>query len=181
MVCASATGVAQTPAQTPPPRKTILAIGAHAGNDPSRLPEVRDALAASGQPVRISEDVHRERWRKLVWNASFNTISAVTGRSPGELLGMAETRALIVAVMREVIAVAQAQGIGLSESDVGDQISWTERAGAIRTSTMVDRERGREMEVDALIGVVVRQGRAHGIATPYSETIWTLLAAMDVR
>jgi 2-dehydropantoate 2-reductase len=43
---------------------------------------------------------------------------------------------------------------------------------------MVDRERGREMEVDAIIGVVVRQGRALGVATPYSEAVFALLDAI---
>jgi 2-dehydropantoate 2-reductase len=158
-----------------------IEVGVRSGSDPARLDWIRDALAASGQPVRISDDVQRERWRKLVWNAGFNTVSAVTGRSPGELLVIPETRALIVGVMNEVVAVARAQGIALTESVVGDQITWTERAGAIRTSTMVDRERGREMEIDALIGVIVRKGRERGVATPYCEALVALLTALQKR
>jgi 2-dehydropantoate 2-reductase len=158
-----------------------IAIGARPGGDPSRLPAIRDALAASGQPVRIADDIQRDRWRKLIWNAGFNTVSALTGLVPRELLARAGTRALLSAVMREVVAVAQARGIDLRDSDVDDQIVWTERADAIRTSTMVDRARGREMEVDALIGVVVREGRAHGVATPHSEAVWALLDAVNEK
>ena len=77
------------------------------------------------------------------------------------------------------MAVARAQGIALSDADADAQIAWTERAGAIRTSTTVDRERGREMEVDALIGVVVRRGAAFGVATPRSETMMGLLKAIE--
>jgi 2-dehydropantoate 2-reductase len=155
-----------------------IAIGAGSGCDPSRLSELREILATSGQPVRISDDLRRDRWRKLVWNASFNTVSAVARREPRELLAIPETRGLVAALMREVVAVAKAQGIALTESDVEDQITWTERASAIRTSTMMDRERGREMEIDPLIGVVVRQGRAHGVATPYSAAMQALLLAI---
>jgi 2-dehydropantoate 2-reductase len=157
-----------------------IAVGAPDGVDPSRLPAIRDTLAASGQPVRISSDIRRERWRKLIWNAGFNTVSAITGLEPAELLAMPATSALLRAVMLEVVDVARSRGIALSAADVDDQITWTERAGAIRTSTTVDRERGREMEIDALIGVVVRQGRAHGVATPHSAAVHALLEGIEV-
>ena len=157
-----------------------IALGAPDGVDPARLPAIRDVLAKSGQPVRVSDDIQRDRWRKLIWNAGFNTVSAITSLEPGELLAMPATRGLLRQVMREVVEVARARGVHLRDADVDDQITWTERAGAIRTSTTVDRERGREMEIDALIGVVVRQGRAHGVATPYSAAVHALLEAIDV-
>lgn len=156
-----------------------IAVGARDGGDASRLPSIRDALAASGQPVRISDDIQRERWRKLIWNAGFNTVSAISGLAPGELLAIPATRALMANVMHEVVAVAQSLGINLRHTDVDEQIVWTEGFGAIKTSTMVDRERGREMEVDAIIGVVVRRGRAQGVATPYSEAVCALLEALN--
>ena len=158
-----------------------IVIGAREGVDASRLPAVRDALAKSGQPVRISSDVQRERWTKLIWNAAFNTVSAVTSRTPRELLDVPEARALLVGIMREVVAVARAQGIALGESDVDQQLAWTEKASAVRTSMMVDRERGRSMETDALIGVVVRRGQEHGVPTPFSETLLALLKAMEAQ
>ena len=49
----------------------------------------------------------------------------------------------------------------------------------MRTSTMVDRERGRTMEADALIGVIVRKGGVAGVETPASETLLALMKAMD--
>jgi 2-dehydropantoate 2-reductase len=158
-----------------------IALGARAGSDPSRLLRIRDALAASGQPIRIADDIQHDRWRKLIWNAGFNTVSAVSGLTPPELLARPDTRALLANVMREVVLVAQAQGIGLELDDVEGQITWTEKAGAIRTSMMVDRQRGRGMEVDALIGVVVRKGKEHGVPTPYSETMFALLSAIDSK
>jgi 2-dehydropantoate 2-reductase len=155
-----------------------IAVGSRPGGDESRLPAIREALAASGQPVRISTDIQRDRWRKLIWNAGFNTVSALTGEDPGALLAFEPTRRLLTAIMREVVAVAKARGIALDDADVDEQIVWTERAGAIRTSTTVDRERGREMEIDALVGVVVREGRAAAVPTPCSEAVHALLGAV---
>jgi 2-dehydropantoate 2-reductase len=154
-----------------------ISIGARTGFDPERLPAVREVLASTGQPVQISPDIQHERWRKLIWNASFNTVSALTMRMPGELLAIQETRALLRRIMHEVVGVAQALGIGLVEADVDNHITWTERASGMRTSTMVDRSRGRTMEADALVGVIVRKGREAGVRTPACEAIYALMIA----
>jgi 2-dehydropantoate 2-reductase len=52
----------------------LILIGARPGFDARRLPGVRDALVSTGLPVQISDDIQRERWRKLIWNASFNPL-----------------------------------------------------------------------------------------------------------
>ena len=158
-----------------------IALGVPAGASRRRVEAVRDQLARTGLPVRIADDIQHDRWRKLLWNASFNMVSAVTGRDPQILLRVPESRTLLLDIMREVVAVARAQGIALSDADADEQIAWTERAGAIRTSTMVDRERGREMEVDALIGVVVRRGAALGVPTPRSAALLGLLNAIEAE
>jgi 2-dehydropantoate 2-reductase len=155
-----------------------IAVGARTGGDPVHVQRAVAALAISGQPVKVVDDVQQARWLKLLWNASFNPVSAITGRTPRELVDVPSTRALLVDLMREVIAVARAQGIALDESAIAEQLSWTERASAIRTSMMVDRARGRGMEIDALVGVVVRKGHDHGVAAPFSQSMVALLEAM---
>lgn len=155
-----------------------ISMGASQGFDQARLAAIHELLASTGQIVQISPDIQCERWRKLMWNASFNTVSAVTLCTPAELLALPETRALIVRIMSEVTEVARALGIDLQQADIDQHIAWTERAAGMRTSTMVDRERGRTMEADALIGVIVRKGKEAGIATPASETLYALMKAM---
>lgn len=158
-----------------------IGIGANRPDDEAVLPAIRDVLAKTGQPVHISRDIQRERWHKLMWNAAFNSVSAITGREPAGLVSQPETRALIVRVMEEVLAVGRACGVNLRREDVDEHVAWTERATGLRTSTMVDRERGRRMESDGLIGVVVRKGRDVGVPTPCCATVFALLAALDER
>lgn len=156
-----------------------ISIGARSGFDAARLPALRDVLATTGQRIQISDDIQHERWRKLMWNASFNTVSAITMRPPADLLALPETRALLRRIMQEVVDVARAIGIGLVDSDVDDHITWTERASGMRTSTMVDRSRGRTMEADALVGVIVRKGREAGVDTPGCQTMYALMVASE--
>jgi 2-dehydropantoate 2-reductase len=158
-----------------------ISMGATDGFDEQRLAVIYETLASTGQVVQISPDIQRERWRKLMWNASFNTVSAVTLRTPADLLALPETRALIIRLMSEVVDVARAHGINLQRSDIDEHIAWTERASGMRTSTMVDRERGRTMEADGLIGVIVRKGGDAGVPTPASAALYALMKAIDTR
>jgi 2-dehydropantoate 2-reductase len=158
-----------------------LVIGSHAPGAPGEVVErIREALASTGLPVRISPDIERQRWHKLAWNASFNAISALTLRSSQELLLNSRTRALLLGMMREVVAVANAHGVSLGEADIEQLVAATEKAAPIRTSMLVDRERGRPLETDALVGVVVRKGKEAGIATPIAEVLYALLVAIDI-
>jgi 2-dehydropantoate 2-reductase len=156
-----------------------IGIGANREQERAVLPAIRDALAKTGQPVHISNDIQRERWHKLMWNAAFNPVSAITGRMPDELVSTPATRALILSVMGEVLAVGRACGVDLRPEDIDTHIEWTEGATGLRTSTMVDRERGRTMESDGLIGVIVRKGREVAVPTPCSLVVYALLTAID--
>lgn len=157
----------------------LIVIGARPGFDAARLPSVRDALAMTGLPVQISGDIQRERWVKLLWNASFNPVCTVAQRAPHELLAVPETRALLLRVMGEIMAVARAHGIHISEAEAEEQMAYTEALPPIRTSMQVDRERGRAMETDALVGVILRKGREMGVPTPLSEVLYAVLTAME--
>jgi 2-dehydropantoate 2-reductase len=156
-----------------------IGIGAARERDRDVLPAIRDVLAKTGQPVHIWDDIQRERWNKLMWNAAFNPVSAITGRVPAELLSLPGTRALVLDIMREVLDVARASGVDLRPDDIDKHLAWTEGAAGLRTSTMVDRERGRTMEADGLIGVIVRKGLTAGVPTPSSAVVYALLKAID--
>ena len=157
----------------------LILLGAPRGFDPRLLETLQKALSVTGLPVRIAGDIREEQWRKLVWNASFNPMSALVERTPGELLATPPLRALVSGLMREVIAVARAQGIEISESEIDEQIGWTQANPAIRTSMEVDRQRGRPLETEALVGVVVRRGRECGVPTPLSDQIYAQLRAIN--
>ena len=156
-----------------------IGIGARRERDNAVLPAVRDLLARTGQPIHISNDIQRERWHKLMWNAAFNSVSAITGRVPADLVSQPDTRELVLAIMSEVLAVGRACGVDLRQEDIDRHIAWTEGAAGLRTSTMVDRERGRPMESDGLVGVIVRKGREARVPTPCSAVVYTLLNAID--
>lgn len=136
---------------------------------------VLETLAAPGLKVRPVDDIHYERWYKLMWNASFNAVSALTLQTSRPIVEHPATRALVERAMGEVAAVARATGVALTGADIARSLTETAGMPPIRTSMLDDREHGRQMEIDALVGVVVRRGRAAGVATPVMETLAALL------
>lgn len=155
-----------------------LVIGDRGRVGAAQMERVREVLATTGLPVRVTPDIERQRWHKLAWNASFNAISALTLRTSQDLLATPAARELLLGVMREVVAVANARGVGLGDADIEQLIAATEQSAPIRTSMLVDRERGRPLETDALVGVVVRKGREAGVPTPSASVLYALLTAV---
>ena len=82
-------------------------------------------------------------------------------------------------MMREVEAVARAEGVALSKDVVDMCLAQAAAVGDTHTSMRQDLEAGRPREHDALVGVIVRRGAARGVPTPVNETILALLAAIS--
>jgi 2-dehydropantoate 2-reductase len=81
--------------------------------------------------------------------------------------------------MAEVAAVARARGIDLGAGAVQDAIDFSWDLGEVKTSMLLDLERGKPLEREALNGVVVRYGRAAGVPTPVQDTLFAALTLLD--
>ena len=106
-----------------------------------------------------------------------NPVSALTYATLEELTGDPESREVIRLMMVEAQAVGEKLGVRFSV-DVETRIGWAADAGAHKTSMLQDLERGRPMEVEALVGSVAEMGRLVGVATP---TIDVVLAMIRLR
>lgn len=127
-------------------------------------------------PCSTSENITSDRWQKLIWNAPFNPISVLGGGATTvQMMAIPEIQALSRAVMEEVCTVAAAEGYPIPSDVVDKKMRSTERMKPYRTSMLVDFESGRLMEVDAILGRVVRIAEGHGLAVPRIKTFQALL------
>ncbi len=129
--------------------------------------------------INLTGDFLSIAWSKLVHNAAGGAVCALALRENG-VVAEPSMRGLIVALMREIIAVGRAEGADLSD-DLPDKII-ARHASELRdhwTSIAVDRREGRHMEWEARNAVVGRIGRRHGIPTPLNDALTALLAAVD--
>jgi 2-dehydropantoate 2-reductase len=154
-------------------------IGDPAGPS-ERARRVHEMLASSWD-VALSADIVRDQWHKLLWNAGFNAICAVTGATAGEALATPRSAALVRAAMEEVVAIAAAHGVALTDADVDEMAAPNPDLRDYRPSTARDLEAGKPLERDALCGFLAREGARLGIPTPVNAVLDGLLALQEDR
>lgn len=138
-------------------------------------------FAAGGVPCKLTDEVVGARWQKAVWNAPFNPVSILGGvLDTAAMLRTEADRAFIRQAMQEVCATAAAAGHPQSLKVVDAMIANTLTMPPYKTSMALDYENGRPMEIEAIVGNVVRAARAKGVATPTLEAIYAL-ATMVAR
>ncbi len=146
----------------------------------ARLQSVVGLFALAKVPVRISPDVMGELWNKLLVNCAYNAISAVTQTPYGQMAALPAIREVLLALVREVVAVAQADGQTMplpAAIEAMDRIA-VAMPGQL-SSTAQDVARRKPSEIDHLNGFVVRRGAELGIATPVNQTMHALVKLIE--
>jgi 2-dehydropantoate 2-reductase len=119
-----------------------------------------------------------ELWRKFVFLAPFAATTALARVPAGGLREdpalWARTRALV----EEAVAVGRARGVPLPEDLVEDRLALIRGLPAsMRSSMLTDLLAGRRLELDWLLGAVVRLGEAAGVPVPESRAVLAALRA----
>ena len=98
-------------------------------------------------------------------------------RIPGSVVAAdPDIRALLVAAMREVVALANKRGVDIDESAVDRVLSLLDNAPPNwKPSMLVDLERGRRLEVESIQGTVARLGEEMGVPTPVTSFLYAAL------
>ena len=144
------------------------------------LTDIADFFATAQVAVRISDNVMRELWSKLMVNCAFNAISGLSQLTYGKLAARDSIRSTQTDVVKEVIAVAKADGVVLSESAALETVANLAVAMAgQKSSTAQDMARHRISEIDHLNGFIVRRGYARGIATPVNQALYALVKLVE--
>ncbi len=127
-------------------------------------------------PCNVDENLAHMLWQKLLWNAPFNAICALTRLPAGRVLELPELEELVMRAMHEVIAVARAENVPLGESSIDAMLNVTRGLFADAEPSMLqDVLAERPTEADELQGAVVRRGREHNIPTPVHQALLALL------
>jgi 2-dehydropantoate 2-reductase len=155
-------------------------IGELDGSQSERLKAVTGALAEAGFQVTPTERVLQEIWSKLALNCCTLPTSALLHFYAGQLLEHDGTQDLMRGLLREVVAVANAQGIPLSYNERWEAITGvlTRSAGG-KSSMFQDVEKCRRTEIDVINGAIVAVGRAAHLPTPYNDSMVWLVRSLE--
>jgi 2-dehydropantoate 2-reductase len=177
----------------------IIVMGEYERPAAPRTEQIAAMIRDSGVPCKVTDELARAHWEKLVWNVPFNGLGVAgaagydavsagavpPGLRPGaclttqDLLGDARWEQLVRELMLEVIAAANALGMDVPKSAAEKQISRTREMGPYKASTLLDFERGFPLELESLFLEPLRQAQSAGVATPRLAALCRVLAALD--
>lgn len=151
------------------------------GGETERTQTIAALFERAGIPHKRSENIRRDLWGKLVWNAAFNPLSVLLKATVEEMLTNLSALSILKRAMDEVIRVAAAEGHAISNKVVESYLDIKDQTGEFHTSMLQDFVRGRPMEADAISGAVVRRAKKHGISAPVNELFYDLLRCLEER
>jgi 2-dehydropantoate 2-reductase len=149
-------------------------LGEPDGSKSPRVEALSQILIKAGLKAPVRTAIRDEIWVKLWGNLAFNPLSALTSSTLDRLAFRPDLRAVVGAMMREAQDVGEALGVKFSVT-IDKRMDGAGEVGAHRTSMLQDLERGRPMEIDALLGTVVELGQLTGQKTPLCDAVLALV------
>ena len=148
-----------------------------------RVSRIAEFFTRFGIPYEIPADMPNRLWYKFMMNVGLNQITAIT-RRPYALLKtesrVPEAASLFETAMREVIAVAAAEGITLTGEDIESVYRTIDTlADGGKTSMCQDVEAGRKTEVELFAGTMIELGKKHGVPVPVNALFFQLIRAIE--
>ena len=147
-----------------------LIVGEPDGSSSERLGRLHALLANAGFDVTSSPRIRHDIWYKLWGNMTMNPVSAITGATGDKVLDDPLVRGFCSAAMLEASAIGARIGCAIDQ-DPETRHAVTRELGAFKTSMLVDVERSRPIELDAIVTVVHELGRRTGVPTPNIDAL----------
>ena len=130
---------------------------------------VKKYFDTAGINYKIPEDIRHSLWLKYMLNVCANQTTAILRMTFGEMLENKHFMQLAVNIMKEVQAVAKAEGVNNTESMIDETLRHLQlMIPDGKTSMLQDVEAGRKTEVDMFAGTMIQFGKKHSIPTPYN-------------
>lgn len=156
-----------------------LPLGEPSGEQTKRITAFSDCLVDAGFRAPVRSQIRSDIWVKLWGNLTFNPISALTGATLAAICADDGTCTVARTMMIEAQVIAEKLGVHFPVS-IDRRIAGAARVGEHKTSMLQDLERGRPMEIEALVGAVQELGRLTKCPTPTIDTILALIRSRAV-
>jgi len=155
--------------------QTLIGALNHTKENKKFLDELKLILDKTGTTTFICEDIRLELWNKLIINNGVNAICALVQEESGPLIRDGKTSKLIYGLMSEAAKASNAVGVNLTQDDAKKMFELMTNFQSVKPSMWVDTENNRDLELDEICGVVIRNCEKQGFDAPYTRTISTLL------
>lgn len=149
-------------------------LGEPVDRDGGRASACAAFLRRAGLDAETTSDIRAAIWQKLLGNAAYNPISALTGATVGAIVADASLRPIARSIMAECAAIAAALGAG-EPPDLDARLRVPPAMVGAKTSMLQDMEAGRTLELGAISLAVTELGRRTGTPTPVIDCVGALV------
>lgn len=176
-------GVAHVPSNIDAPGLIVhksprigLIVGALKGRAGEAVEWLAKMGCRTGMDVTLSETIEIDLWRKFILWAASSGVTSVSRLPIGAAQEIPELQALLKGLMQETDAVGRASGVALPEDSVETVLKTLNAApSGMKSSTLVDLEAGKRLEIDVGVGAVMRMSEKHDLDAPIARTIYAAL------
>jgi 2-dehydropantoate 2-reductase len=162
---------------------TATWIGPARGTTPADARAAAELIASSGLKAEAYDDLRPSQWSKLIFNATVNTVAALTGLPHDPHFAALDDPRDLGHLVRQLVdegkAVAAAAGVELAEDPWEMNVLATRRGAAHYPSMLEDVNAHRRTEVDSITGALVREAARVGVPVPLHETMYRLIKAKE--
>ena len=159
-----------------------IVYGSENSDDFENMQRVKEYFERVGINYQIPDDIIHSLWLKYMLNVSANQTTAVLGLNFGQMLANEKCMEFAVNVMKEVQAIAKAEGVRNTNIMIDETL---EKLHTMipegKTSMLQDVEAGRKTEVSMFAGTVIAYGLKHNIPTPYNKVLKELIETIHVN
>lgn len=162
-------------------------LGYHSGpaNDAESCQQILEQgsalFQAAGLDSTAMAELNQARWQKLVWNVPYNGLAVLLNSATTALMGHADSRALIEAIMQEVVDAAGACGYQLPTGFAGKLLAATDRMPDYLPSMYQDFALQRPLELHAIYAAPLAAAAQAGCAMPRTEMLYQTLRFLEQR
>jgi 2-dehydropantoate 2-reductase len=162
---------------------TATWVGPSRGTTPADARAVADLIASSGLKAEAFDDLRPAQWSKLIFNATVNTVAALTGLPHDPHFAAEDDPRDLGHLVRQLVdegkAVAAAAGVELREDPWEMNVLATQRGSRHYPSMLEDVDARRPTEVDLITGSLVAEAHRLGVPVPLHETMYRLIKAKE--
>jgi len=134
----------------------------------------------AGITTKLAENIQTEIWSKFLFISTISAIGALTRATVGEIMASPELKKMMREIADEIVAVAMAKGIYLSEILVEKQFKMIASQPYNTTSSLQrDMMEGKPSELEAQTGTIVKMGIELGVPTPVNDFIYYCLLPQE--
>ena len=155
-----------------------LDVGSYNLQQPSLLDNFSEQLISSGVPSS-HQSLKKLRWKKLVWNMTFNGLSVVLDKTTNQILADPKDLKRCKIIMKEVIEAAKACDVLLPENFDQEMIAFTQKMIPYAPSMKLDYDFGRPMELQYIYEKPILFARKAGYNMIYTEELFNELVQLE--